>query len=78
VTAFVTDQMRSDWEANRAELLAFWQSGKTTADVCRGCSCSVSARPRSAVLWKTSVPRTNDTYRAPIANGALILAQEYG
>jgi hypothetical protein len=33
LTAFGSDQMRADWEANRAELLAFWKSGKTTADV---------------------------------------------
>jgi hypothetical protein len=25
--------MRADWEANRAELLAFWRSGKREADV---------------------------------------------
>lgn len=25
--------MRADWEANRAELMAFWRSGKTEADV---------------------------------------------
>ena len=34
VTAFISDQMRADWAANREELMAFWQSGKyTTADV---------------------------------------------
>ena len=34
VTAFISDQMRADWAANREELVAFWQSGKyTTADV---------------------------------------------
>jgi hypothetical protein len=25
--------MRADWETNRAELLAFWRSGKSEADV---------------------------------------------
>ena len=25
--------MRNDWDANRAELMAFWRSGKTEADV---------------------------------------------
>jgi hypothetical protein len=33
LTAFIGDQMRADWEANRDELLAFWRSGKTEADV---------------------------------------------
>jgi hypothetical protein len=34
VTAFISDQMRADWAANREDLVAFWQSGKyTTADV---------------------------------------------
>ena len=34
VTAFISDQMRADWTANREELVAFWRSGKhTTADV---------------------------------------------
>ena len=31
--AFVSDDMRRDWAANRAELLAFWRSGKTEVDV---------------------------------------------
>jgi hypothetical protein len=30
-TAFISDDMRNDWAANRDEL--FWRSGKTTADV---------------------------------------------
>ena len=33
LTAFITDGMRADWAANREELLAFWRSGKTEADV---------------------------------------------
>jgi hypothetical protein len=33
LTAFISDGMRADWASNRAELMAFWQSGKTTADV---------------------------------------------
>jgi hypothetical protein len=33
LVAFITAEMRIDWEANRAELLAFWRSGKTEADV---------------------------------------------
>lgn len=33
LTAFVSDQMRADWAANREELMAFWRSGKTMADV---------------------------------------------
>src|SRR5258708_37324106 len=34
LTAFITHEMRADWEANRAELIAFWKSGAyTTADV---------------------------------------------
>ncbi len=28
LSAFVDDEMRQDWEANREELLAFWRSGK--------------------------------------------------
>jgi hypothetical protein len=27
LTAFISDQMHADWEANRAELMKFWQSG---------------------------------------------------
>ena len=30
LTAFITDGMCADWEANRAEMLAFWQSGDFT------------------------------------------------
>jgi hypothetical protein len=34
LTAFISDEMRADWEANRDELMAFWKSGAyTTADV---------------------------------------------
>jgi hypothetical protein len=33
LTAFISDGMRADWAANRAELMAFWRSGKTEADV---------------------------------------------
>jgi hypothetical protein len=33
LTAFISDQMRADWEANRAELEAFWRSGKPEAAV---------------------------------------------
>jgi hypothetical protein len=32
LTAFISDEMRADWEANRAELLAFWRSGKSDAE----------------------------------------------
>ena len=32
LTAFITDHMRADWEANRAELLAFLRSGKSDAE----------------------------------------------
>jgi hypothetical protein len=32
VADYISAEMRADWEANRAELLAFWQSGKTEAD----------------------------------------------
>jgi hypothetical protein len=31
LTAFISDQMREDWEANRDELIAFWKSGKYTS-----------------------------------------------
>src|SRR4051794_15963012 len=31
LVTFITAEMRIDWEANRAELLAFWQSGDYTA-----------------------------------------------
>ncbi len=37
LTAFITDGMRADWAANRAELLAFWRSGKTEVDVFPDC-----------------------------------------
>src|SRR5262245_35457830 len=34
LTAFIGEEMRRDWAANRAELLKFWQSGAyTTADI---------------------------------------------
>ena len=33
LTAFISNDMRNDWDANRAELLAFWRSGKTETDV---------------------------------------------
>jgi hypothetical protein len=33
LTAFISDEMRADWEANRAELMAFWRLDKTEADV---------------------------------------------
>ena len=33
LTAFITDQMRADWEANREDLMAIWQSDKTETDV---------------------------------------------
>jgi hypothetical protein len=29
LTAFITDQMRADWAANREELIAFWESGQS-------------------------------------------------
>lgn len=32
LTAFISDQMRADWEANRA-VMAFWRSGNVEADV---------------------------------------------
>jgi hypothetical protein len=31
--AFISDEMRKDWEANRDELMTYWRSGKTDADV---------------------------------------------
>jgi hypothetical protein len=33
LTAFISAEMRADWEANRDELMEFWRSGKTEADV---------------------------------------------
>ena len=33
LTAFIGNEMRADWETNRAELMKFWWSGKTDADV---------------------------------------------
>ena len=30
LTAFISAEMRADWEANRDELLAFWASGEHT------------------------------------------------
>jgi hypothetical protein len=30
LTAFISDEMRADWEANRDELLKFWASGEYT------------------------------------------------
>src|SRR5512136_2160262 len=28
LSAFINDEMRADWEANRDELMEFWRSGK--------------------------------------------------
>ncbi|QHO76284.1 hypothetical protein ACH79_30455 [Bradyrhizobium sp. CCBAU 051011] len=28
LTAFISDEMRADWAANRDELMAFWRSGR--------------------------------------------------
>jgi hypothetical protein len=34
LTAFISDEMRADWEGHRDELMAFWRSGQyTTAEV---------------------------------------------
>jgi hypothetical protein len=33
LTAFISAEMHADWQANREELLAFWKSDKTEADV---------------------------------------------
>jgi hypothetical protein len=30
LAAFISNDMRADWEANRDELLAFWRSGECT------------------------------------------------
>jgi hypothetical protein len=30
---FIRDEMRTDWEAHREELIAFWQSGEYTKDL---------------------------------------------
>jgi hypothetical protein len=30
---FISDEMRRDWQENRKELLAFWQTGKETSEV---------------------------------------------
>jgi hypothetical protein len=32
LAAFVSDEMRADWQANRAALLAFWATGKETLE----------------------------------------------
>src|SRR5436190_9887674 len=31
--AFISDEMRADWAANREELMEFWQSDQTDIDV---------------------------------------------
>ena len=33
LTNFISAEMRADWEANRDELLEFWRSGKSDAEV---------------------------------------------
>ena len=33
VADYISDEMRSDWEANREELIAFWKSGEHTNDL---------------------------------------------
>jgi len=44
LTEFITDQMRADWEANRAELMAFWRRASrrpTPFPTCsRGCTAA--------------------------------------
>ncbi len=30
LSAFISDEMKADWENHRDELLAFWRSGKTS------------------------------------------------
>lgn len=30
LTAFISDEMRADWNNNRDELMAFWKSGRYT------------------------------------------------
>jgi hypothetical protein len=30
LTDFISDEMRSDWETHRDELMAFWESGEPT------------------------------------------------
>jgi hypothetical protein len=32
LAAFINDEMRQDWEANRDELMEFWHSGKYSID----------------------------------------------
>ena len=32
LSAFINDEMRADWEANRDELMEFWRSGKYSID----------------------------------------------
>lgn len=32
LSAFISDEMRADWEANRDELMEFWRSGKYSID----------------------------------------------
>jgi len=53
---YISDAMRQDWEANRAELMAFWRSGKHAIDnlasptsaCCPGYWCAV---PLIACPW---------------------------
>jgi hypothetical protein len=32
LAAFISDEMRADWDSHRDELLAFWRSGETNLD----------------------------------------------
>jgi hypothetical protein len=33
VADFISDEMRADWKANREQLMEFWRSGKSEAEV---------------------------------------------
>ena len=58
LTAFISDEMRADWAANRDVLMAFWRSGKSDAAVfpddtlpwlCLGSSSNPCLGPRD--IW---------------------------
>jgi hypothetical protein len=39
LTAFITAEMRADWEANRDELMKFWQSDEFTHQIPSPTAC---------------------------------------
>jgi hypothetical protein len=52
LTAFISDTMRRDWQNHREELMAFWKSGKSDAEVFpNDCLPWLCLGPRDRLPW---------------------------